>query len=75
LQPAPARLGWSTAGDPAELAWWTDRVVVTARTFEVQIGRNSAYVRMPRTFLDLPGVCEEATTGRNATVGGEAAAV
>jgi hypothetical protein len=26
------RLGWSKAGDPAELGWWTDRVVATART-------------------------------------------
>jgi len=24
------QLGWSKAHDPAELAWWTDRVVVTA---------------------------------------------
>ena len=26
------QLGWSKAGDPAELAWWTERVVATART-------------------------------------------
>ena len=25
------QLGWSKAGDPAELGWWTDRVVATAR--------------------------------------------
>ena len=24
------QLGWSKTGDPAELAWWTDRVVPTA---------------------------------------------
>jgi hypothetical protein len=26
------QLGWSKAGDPAELGWWADRVVATART-------------------------------------------
>ena len=26
------QMGWSKAGDPAELAWWTDRIVTTAGT-------------------------------------------
>ncbi len=26
------QLGWSKAGNPDELTWWTDRIVVTART-------------------------------------------
>ena len=31
------QLGWSKAGNPAELAWWTDRVVATAKSLPPSI--------------------------------------